>query len=70
MGQKPLDNLLLGFNVGTAFDNKRLKLDFNWDMSLFNRDIWDGAMSRAALDTIADDSLDGWIGVQYDSLGN
>ncbi len=39
-------------------------------MSLFNRDIWDGAMSRTALDTMTDDSLDGWIGVQYDSLGN
>ena len=70
ISQKPLDNLIIGFNVGTDFDNKRLTLDFNWDMSLFNRDIWDGAMSRAALDTMTDDSLDGWIGVQYDSLGN
>ena len=68
-GQKPMDNLVVGFNLGTSFDQKKMTLDFNWNMSLFNRDIWDGAMSRADLDTALDDSLDGWIGVQYDPNG-
>ena len=68
-GQKPLDNLLIGFNMGTTFDDKKLKLDFNWNLSLFNRDIWDGAMSITELDTALDDSLDNFIGVQYDKDG-
>ena len=69
-GQKPLDNLVIGFDLGTSFDNRKLTLDFNWNMSLFNRDIWDGAMSIANLDTALDDSLDGYIGLQYDENGN
>lgn len=68
-GQKPLDNLVFGFNLGTSFDQKKMTLDFNWNMSLYNRDIWDSVMSRADLDTALDDSLDGWIGVQYDENG-
>ncbi|MFQ6612223.1 MAG: hypothetical protein ACE5D2_03870 [Fidelibacterota bacterium] len=64
-GGDPVDNLVLGFNLGTTFDQKRLSLDFNWNLSLYNRNIWDGAMSRAAMDTAMDDSLDGLIGVQY-----
>ena len=69
-GQKPLDNLLLGFNIGTNFDEKKLRLDFNWNLSLYNRDIWDGAMSITELDTALDDSLDNFIGVRYDKDGN
>ncbi len=64
-GGDPVDNLVLGFNLGTTFDQKRLSLDFNWNLSLYNRNIWDGAMSRAQMDTAMDDSLDGFIGVQY-----
>ena len=68
-GQKPQDNLVFGFNIGTAFDNRKLTLDFDWNMSLYNRDIWDGAMSIAELDTALDDHLDGYIGLQYDEKG-
>ena len=68
-GQKPLDNLLVGFNIGTNFDEKKLRLDFNWNLSLYNRDIWDGAMSITELDTALDDSLDNFIGVRYDKDG-
>ena len=38
-------------------------------MSLYNRDIWDGAMSISELDTALDDSLDGFIGLLYDDDG-
>ncbi|MEA1882023.1 MAG: hypothetical protein U9N31_06435 [Candidatus Marinimicrobia bacterium] len=69
VGQKPLDNFVFGFNLGTTFDDKKLTLDFDWNMSLFNRDTWDGAMSIAALDTALDDSLDGYIGLRYDKDG-
>ena len=69
-GVKPMDNIVLGFNLGTNFDDKKLTLDFDWNMSMFNRDIWGGAMSKADLDTALDDTLDGYIGLQYDGGGN
>ncbi|MBT3478738.1 MAG: hypothetical protein HOA15_03530 [Candidatus Marinimicrobia bacterium] len=69
-GVKPMDNIVFGFNLGTTFDDKKLTLDFDWNMSMFNRDIWDGTMSKADLDTALDDSLDGFIGLQYDKDGN
>ena len=68
-GKKPNDNLLLGFNFGTSFDDKKLNLDFDWNLSLYNRNIWGGAMSKSNLDTALDDSLDGYIGQQYDDAG-
>jgi|TARA_Y100000310_G_scaffold322896_1_gene382540 hypothetical protein len=68
-GVKPTDNFVFGFNLGTTFDKKKLTLDFDWNMSMFNRDIWDGVMSKTKLDTVLDDSLDGYIGLQYDKDG-
>ena len=69
-GQKPQDNIVFGFNLGAIFDNRKLTLDLDWNMSLHNKDIWDGVMSIANLDTALDDSLDGYIGLQYDKDGN
>jgi len=68
-GKRPNDNLLLGFNFGTSFDDKKLNLDFDWNLSLYNRNTWGGAMSKSNLDTALDDSLDGYIGQQYDESG-
>ena len=69
-GKKPNDNLLLGFNLGTSFDDNKLILDFDWNLSLFNRNTWGGAISKTNLDTALDDSLDGFIGQQYDDSGS
>lgn len=69
-GQKPQDNIVFGFNLGANFDNRKLTLDFDWNLSLHNKDIWDGALSIADLDTALDDSLDGFIGLEYDEEGN
>ena len=68
-GQKPQDNLVFGFNIGTVLDNRKLILDFDWNMSLYNRDIWNGEMSISELDTALDDTLDGFIGLLYDENG-
>ena len=68
-GQKPQDNLVFGFNIGTVLDNRKLTVDFDWNMSLYNRDIWNGAMSISELDTALDDTLDGFIGLLYDKDG-
>ena len=69
-GNSPQDNVVFGFDVGSSFDDRKLTLDFSWNVSLFNRDIWDGVMTRTEMDTALDDSLDGLIGVQYDENGN
>ena len=65
----PEDNLVIGFDVGTIMDRRRLDFTFTWNMSLFNRDIWDGPMSLSEMDLALDDSLDGIIGRQYDDNG-
>jgi len=69
-GRTPEDNIVVGFDIGTVRDKKRLKLDFSWNFSMFNRDIWDGPMSLAAMDTIIDDTADGFIAQSYDDDGN
>ena len=69
-GQKPMDNLVAGFDFGLNFDNRRLIFESTWAMSMLNRDIWDGAMSIAQMDTSLDDSLDGYIARSYNDLGS
>ncbi len=60
----------LGFDFGRYMDKERMKFEFSWNMSLYNRDIWDGVMTRTQLDTALDDTLDGKIGTTYDEDGN
>ena len=60
-GKDPVDNLVFGFDIGSTFDNRNLKFNFSWNMSLYNRNIWDGAMTLAEMDTTLDDTLDGLI---------
>ena len=69
-GIKPQDNLIVGFNIGTFLDDRKIAIDFDWNLSLYNKDIWDGALSIAQLDTSIDDSLDGFIGRTYDENGD
>jgi len=68
-GQKPQDNIVFGFDIGRVLDKERMKFDLSWNMSLFNRDIWDGVMTRTQLDTALDDTLDGLIGTTYNDNG-
>jgi hypothetical protein len=65
----PEDNLVVGFDIGTIMDKRRLDFTFTWNMSFFNRDIWEGPMSLSEMDIALDDSLDGIIGRQYDDNG-
>ncbi|MFQ6614319.1 MAG: hypothetical protein ACE5D1_05700, partial [Fidelibacterota bacterium] len=68
-GGDPEDNLVLGTTFQGLFDDQRLSFEFSWNFSLYNRNIWDGAVSRTEMDTTLDDSLDGFIGVNYDENG-
>jgi len=67
--RNPEDNLVVGFDLGAIIDERRLDFNFTWNMSLFNRDIWDGPMSLEEMDVALDDSVDGIIGRQYDEYG-
>ena len=67
--RNPEDNLVVGFDLGAIMDKRRLDFNFTWNMSLFNRDIWDGPMSLEEMDVALDDSVDGIIGRQYDENG-
>ena len=69
-GRTPEDNIVVGFDIGTVRDKKRLKLDFSWNFSMHNRDIWDGPMTFSQLDTIIDDTANGFIAQSYDADGN
>ena len=65
-GEKPMDNIVGGFDFGFSFDDRRLVFESAWAMSMLNRNIWDGAMSIADLDTALDDNLDGYIMSSYE----
>ncbi len=69
-GRTPEDNIVVGLDFGTISDKKRLKFDFSWNFSMHNRNIWDGPMSLAEMDTIIDDTADGFIAQSYDDEGN
>ena len=65
-----LNNLDIGnernlWGIVRYFEN----FDFDWNISLYNRNTWGGALSKTGLDTALDDSLDGFIGLQYDQAG-
>ncbi len=66
----PEENLVAGLEYHSVHDDNHLRIDASLNISLLNRDIWTGAMSRAEMDTALDDSLDGLIGVSYDDEGN
>ena len=65
-GDKPMDNIVGGFDFGFSFDDRHLVFESAWAMSMLNRNIWDGAMSIADLDTALDDNLDGYIMSSYE----
>lgn len=65
----PEENVVAGIEYHSVHDDNHLRIDFSLNLSLVNRNIWDGPMSRAEMDTALDDSLDGLIGVTYDEYG-
>ena len=36
-GIKPQDNLIVGFNIGTFLDDRKIAIDFDWNLSLYNK---------------------------------
>ena len=61
-GNSPEENIVAGFEYSSVHDEQRLRIDANWYISMRNRNIWEGTMSRTEMDTALDDALDGLIG--------
>ena len=60
-GLKPKENLVAGFDFETALDNRNVLVQFSWNVSLTNNNIWDGALTLAALDTTLDSLVDNQV---------
>ncbi|MFH1850829.1 MAG: hypothetical protein ABIA75_00640 [Candidatus Neomarinimicrobiota bacterium] len=69
-GNSPKDNIVIGSDVKLNLDRRRIQLEAGFAFSMLNADIWNGAISKAALDTLMDDSTDGWIGRTYNDDGS
>ncbi|RMF09062.1 MAG: hypothetical protein D6762_04455 [Candidatus Neomarinimicrobiota bacterium] len=65
-GATPQDNLVVGSDLGIYIDHKRILLEGEFAFSLLNRNIWDGAFSKAQLDTLMDDTTDNSVGGFFD----
>lgn len=58
-GVSPQDNIVFGTDLGIYLDRKRILLEGELALSLLNRDIWEGAISKQDLDTFfAGDTLE------------
>lgn len=58
-GPTPQDNLVISSDIGFYLDHKRALLEGEVAFSLYNKDIWDGAITKAQMDTLMGDSADG-----------
>jgi len=64
-GNNPEDNVVVGSDIQLAFDDHRFVLEGSAAFSLYNRNILDGALTRADLDTyglLSDSTADDTIG--------
>lgn len=61
LGKTPQDNMIIGSDLFIGFNNNRIIFNGEVAFSLLARDISDGAFTKAELDTLLDDNLDGKI---------
>ncbi len=68
----PGENLVLGFDLEGALDDRKIILQAGWNMSLTNYNIWGGTAKSDSLDLLMDDSLDGKLLGDYpvDQIGD
>ncbi len=60
-GLAPQDNIVLSTDLGMYLDHKRIVLEGELALSLLNKNIWDGPLTLAELDTLLDDTTDNSI---------
>ncbi|NQU28140.1 MAG: hypothetical protein HQ528_07630 [Candidatus Marinimicrobia bacterium] len=69
-GDRPQDNIVIGSDIKINTRDRRLSFEAGWAFSMLNTDIWDGAISKADIDILLDDSTDGFVMRTYDADGN
>ena len=62
----PQENLVMGFDLEAAMDNRKLLFQMGWNMSLTNYNIWAGAAKKDSLDILMDTLVDGKLMGSYD----
>ena len=67
-GNKPQQNLVAGTDFKFKLDENKFQLEGYWAISFLNKNIWDGTMTLAEMDTLMGDSLDGQILGMTDTL--
>ena len=64
----PQENLVLGFDLEGALDERKLIFQAGWNMSITNYNIWGGKANKDSLDLLMDDTLDGKLLGEYPTV--
>ena len=64
----PEENLVLGFDLEGALDERKLIFQAGWNMSITNYNIWGGKANKDSLDLLMDDTLDGKLLREYPTV--
>lgn len=65
-GAAPRDNIVIGSDFSANLDHRRIAFEGEFAFSMLNQNIWDGAMTKAGLDTLLDDSTDNQLAGSFD----
>ena len=66
-GNSPQDNLVIGSDFKFSFDRQKININSGFALSMYNQNIWDPIISKSDLDTLFDETVDGYIGRIYDN---
>ena len=65
-GNTPQDNIVVGSDIRMSLFKRKITMEGSWAFSMLNRDIWDGAISLAEMDTLIDEDVDNKIAGELD----
>jgi len=66
-GSSPQDNLVIGSDLKFSFDRQKINVNAGFALSMYNQNIWDPVITKDDLDTLFDDTFDGYMGRIYDN---
>jgi len=66
-GSSPQDNLVIGSDLNVSFDRQKINVNVGFALSMYNQNIWDPVITSADLDTLFDETVDGYMGRIYDN---
>jgi len=65
-GETPQDNVVIGSDIKLSLFKRKFNMEGGWAFSMLNRDIWEGAISLAEMDTLIDEDIDNSIAGELD----